>query len=229
VISTAVSLAGNLGGLAVLGLATLALTAIQVRIDPSPYRKYFGDATAIGVIAAATILGFVSLWYLASRDWFESGAASTTGEWTALVAASALLFGAVAVAADVALRFPRDTNVGSPDAFFFYPSMAFAVEVGLHVVPLALAAAVFGRVGPDDGDRFWVLLLAVASFEAILQARASARRALAVFSGVHVLAFGLVQLYTFQRFGFVPMYTLRFAYYAVWHIVWGTARLRLIF
>jgi hypothetical protein len=40
-----------------------------------------------------------------------------------------------------------------------------------------------------------------------------------------LLAFGLVQLYVFRRFGFASMYSLRLAYYSLWHIAWGTTRL----
>ena len=50
-----------------------------------------------------------------------------------------------------------------------------------------------------------------------------------MFSGLQLLAFGLVQLYVFRRFGFIPMFVFRLAYYARWHVGWGALRLRLLF
>ncbi len=50
-----------------------------------------------------------------------------------------------------------------------------------------------------------------------------------MFSGLQLLAFGLVQLYVFRRFGFVSMYAFRLAYYSLWHIAWGAIRLKWAF
>jgi hypothetical protein len=49
------------------------------------------------------------------------------------------------------------------------------------------------------------------------------------FVGAHVWLINIAQLLVFRRYGFVPMYSLRLAYYLIWHIIWGHARLRLMF
>jgi len=213
----------------VIALGAIGLTAIQVRIDRTPYEAYFGRVNPVGPMAGASVLGFIGLNYLISRSWFDSAPPVAIERWLPAVAGFTLLFGAVAIAADLVLRFSHDTNVAWPDAFLFYPSVAFFVEASLHVAPLALAVAMLGRPREGGSAPFWALIIAVASVEAIFQAATSDTPVLALFSGVHVLVFGVVQLAVFQRFGFVPMYTLRLAYYALWHIAWGHARLHFLF
>jgi hypothetical protein len=39
----------------------------------------------------------------------------------------------------------------------------------------------------------------------------------------------LCQLLIFRRYDFISMYTFRIAYYMLWHVLWGYARLRLLF
>lgn len=229
VISRAATDISQFAGLVAIALLAVVLAAIQLQIDPLPYRKYFGPVNPLMLMVGGFLLGIASLGYLTARDWFEPVDTTGHGSWLGFVGGFALLFAAVAVTADVVLRFPSDTNVPWPDAFLFYPTVAFFVEVFLHAAPLALAVAVLGPVRADDGAPFWLLLLAVASVEAIFQVSASAAPKLAIFSGLHVLVFGVTQLYVFQRFGFLPMYALRLAYYALWHIAWGAARLHLLF
>ncbi len=73
------------------------------------------------------------------------------------------------------------------------------------------------------------MAIGVVSIEAIFQVVIAASPALKVFTGLHLLVFGAVQLSIFRRFGFVPMYTTRLVYYALWHVAWGWARLHLLF
>jgi hypothetical protein len=51
---------------------------------------------------------------------------------------------------------------------------------------------------------------------------------LAAFTAVHILLFGLAELYIFLRFDFISMYAFRIVYYAYWHVAWGHARLLML-
>jgi hypothetical protein len=99
------------------------------------------------------------------------------------------------------------------------------VEVCLHAVPVALLIALFAGSGIPSDRTFWLMAIPVAMLEAGFQSATATTAAPAVFSGLQLLAFGLVQLYVFRRFGFASMYSLRLAYYSLWHIAWGTTRL----
>jgi hypothetical protein len=52
---------------------------------------------------------------------------------------------------------------------------------------------------------------------------------LAIYVGLHVFAFNLVQMYVWRRYDFVTMSTMRLVYYLQWHIVWGSVRLQWLF
>ena len=93
----------------------------------------------------------------------------------------------------------------------------------------SLLIAVFARSGIRSDRAFWLMALAIATLEAAFQTVTATTAETAAFSGLQLLAFGLVQLYVFRRFGFIQMYLFRIAYYAVWHIGWGALRLRLLF
>ena len=217
---------------AVLGataLVAVALTVVQTHLDRSVFGRYLGTTNPVVVMIVVSALAFVSLAYLRSHGSFEivSGEGVLAGlRFTAVVAP---LFAVAAIGADLLLRYPRGMNVPAPDAFFFYPAIGFLVEVCLHAVPLALLVALFARSGIPSDRTFWLLAIPVAMLEAGFQTATATTAATAVFSGLQLLAFGLVQLYVFRRFGFVSMYVFRLAYYSLWHMAWGALRLRWLF
>jgi hypothetical protein len=53
--------------------------------------------------------------------------------------------------------------------------------------------------------------------------------ALPAFVAPHVFLFGLVQLCLLRRYGYLPMLWFRLGYYLLWHLLWGAARLELLF
>ena len=44
-----------------------------------------------------------------------------------------------------------------------------------------------------------------------------------------VVDIGLVQLTLLRRYGYLPMLWFRVCYYLLWHVLWGEARLQLLF
>jgi len=217
---------------AILGataLVVVAMSAVQIHLDRSVFTRYLGATNPVAVMIVVSALAFVSLAYLRSRGSIEivSGDGVLAGlQFTARVAP---LFALAAIGADLLLRYPRGMNVSAPDALFFYPAIGFLVEVCLHAVPLAVLVALFARSGIQYERTFWLLAVPVALLEAAFQTATAATAATAVFSGVQLFAFGLVQLYVFRRFGFMSMYLFRLAYYSLWHIAWGAIRLRWLF
>lgn len=213
----------------VTALVAVALSVVQTHIDRSVFARYVGATNPVVVMIVVSTLAFVSLAYLRSHGSFEivSGEGFLAGlRFTAVVTP---LFAVAAIGADLLLRYPRGMNVPAPDAFFFYPAIGFLVEVCLHAVPLALLVALFARSGIPSDRTFWLLAIPVALLEAGFQAATATTAATAIFSGLQLLAFGLVQLYVFRRFGFVSMYAFRLAYYSLWHMAWGAIRLRWLF
>ncbi|MCP3854796.1 MAG: hypothetical protein GY698_08695 [Actinomycetia bacterium] len=133
-----------------------------------------------------------------------------------------VIIAAVAIGADLVLHHAEDTNVAMPDALSFYPAMAVFVEIALHLVPAVL--------GPPTGldATLWRIAIPVALIEAIVQAVYATSITTSVFSAVHLMVFGLVQVWIFWRFGFTWMLGFRLAYYCLWHLAWGVVRLELL-
>lgn len=111
----------------------------------------------------------------------------------------AVAFGLVAILVDVTVVFPADMNVRFPESLVFYPVVGFVVAL---IEPTF--QAVLGFSGPYPAwTQVWVW--------------------------VHVFLINLAQLIMFRRVEFVAMILFRLAYYGVWHIAWGHARLHLLF
>ncbi len=206
----------------------VALTAWQVHVDRSVFERFFASMDPIGVMVGVALVGVVALAYLQGSSGF---AMSGPGGWRAacsMVARSVPVLAAVAIGADVALRYAEDTNVALPDALRFYPAIAVFVEIAFHAIPIAGLVAIFGM--PNGfAALLWRIAVPVASIEAVLQALFAPSVSTSVFSAVHLVVFGVVEIWVFWRFGFVWMLGFRLFYYALWHIAWGVARLKLLF
>jgi uncharacterized membrane protein len=215
-----------LGTIGAVGAIAAGLTLAVVRSSPDAFDRYLGGLPPVAGVLGVSALAFPVLRHLDSRGWALTDWSRTA--WT-FVAAGAILFGLVAIIADVALRFPEDLNLPTPEALAFYPVIAWAVEIVLHALPVALLISLLGSPESVSEGRFWVIAISVALIEAVLQAVFATSAATAAFSAIHLLAIGVFQVYLFRRFGFVPMVGWRLAYYSIWHVVWGAARLPLLF
>ena len=119
-------------------------------------------------------------------------------------------------------------NVAMPDALRFYPVIAVFVELSLHTAPIAILVAILGAPTRVDAT-FWRIAIPVALIEALLQAVYATSIGTSVFSAIHLMVFGVAQVWMFWRFGFIWMLGFRLAYYSLWHVAWGVARLELLF
>lgn len=216
--------------------AGLVVTGIAVGLvwwtdlgQGADFATFFGSlppALAVAILGSA---GSAAAAFLAARHdvalWPDTG----TLRRPALVAALVAVFGAAAIATDMALGYPRDINVPLPWSLVFYPVMAAVAETAFHLVPLALILAVLPRGGQPGPGTFAL----VASIEPAFQVRsalaAAEFSALDVFTALNVLAINALLLTVLWRHGVVAAYLVRLWYYAIWHILWGQARLEILF
>ncbi len=211
-----------------ISFGAFAFTAWQMHVDRSVFERVLGPLNPLGVIVGAVVVGFVSMAYLKGASDFAvlgPGESEDAISWTAL---GVPLFAVAAMGADIALRYPEDTNVAMPHALRFYPAVAVLVEIALHAVPIALLVAILGS--PTGlNTTFWRLAIPVALVEAGLQAAYATSPSTAMFSVIHVTAFGVAQVWMFWKYGFVWMLGFRLGYYCLWHVAWGVIRLNLLF
>lgn len=214
-----------------VGLATLFLS-VQRSGDFAPY---FGNLPAPVVILIVFTLAAVCAVYLHRAGRLpqlpNAPHLGYLAGWLALV----LVFFALAVGADMGMRYPKAINVPWPWAWLFYPTMALVAETIFHLVPIALLLwllSLTGKTSIGAGAFFW-LIAPIALLEPAFHLRAAfsvgGLSALEVFTGFNVLAINLCQLRLFTRHGLLAMIGFRLAYYLLWHIIWGAWRLEILF
>jgi len=188
----------------------------------------------VAATALVALVGVVALHRLRTRGWLETRAEEAGRGGLPVAGALATLLTVPVIIVDVLGGFPRDINVALPEALLFYPSIAFVAEIVFHVVPLA---ALLGALAPAlDGlgreRTLWTCILLASAAEPIFQvlmARGDSPGWAVTYLGLHLSAFGLVALYLFKKYDFMTMYAFRATYYVTWHILWGFARLQLLF
>lgn len=212
----------------VISLVAVASTAWQAQVDRSVFEPFFGPLNPIGVMAGVALVGGVAMAFLEQNSDFAVLGPGKSRDAVSSIAWMVPLLAVAAIGADLVLRYAEDTNVAMPDALRFYPAIAVFVEIALHVVPIAVLGAILGMPAGFDAG-FWRIAIPVALIEAVLQAVYAESTGTSVFSAVHLMVFGVAQVWMFWRFGFVWMLAFRLAYYSLWHIAWGVARLELLF
>jgi len=222
--------------IAVVALSVLALAiAMLLAGRPDmPFEIYFGPlppvvATLIVVAAAA-----VAQWVLQTGGVFLVVRREALRRGLALAGIAGALFAVPTIVADMAFRFPEDINAPLPGALLFYPLMGYVAETVFHLLPLAALVLLVrivlrylshGAVSAIVG----VVALVEPAVQASGAFHASTPVALDVFMLAHLTLFSWVLLTIYRRYGFLTAFAFRLAYYLVWHIVWGWARLSILF
>jgi len=197
------------------------------------FQAFFGKLHPFLAVFITILLGTVLSVFFLSRGWFLVHKA---GEYKGILVAAGLaaLPGVVIILIDLKAVFPADTNRPFPDALFFYPIFGFVVEVVFHMLPLALLLFILTSIFNVNFEKvIWSCTLVVAILEPIFQTVLGFSKpyptwvTVSVF--VNILLINLFQLSIFKRYDFVSMYSFRLVYYAIWHIIWGYLRLRLLF
>ena len=208
--------------------ATLAATALRVSGDTS-FERFLGPLPPALTVAAAGAAGLGALRVLERHGYWRRAAGSRTLRGLVVASLATVPFAATAIAVDVAAGFPEGTNVPWPAAWLLYPSIALAAEAVFHLLPLAGLAAITGWRwrGRALDRRAWTAIVPVAAVEPVAQVALGS--ALPGFVVPHVFVFGVVQLALLRRYGYLPMLWFRLCYYLLWHLLWGAARLELLF
>lgn len=220
-----------MGAIVAAGLLTLD--------DPTVFQRYFGNVNPVAATAAVVLFGVAALTILDSRGRF---AIHRTGEVRSSLGSSALIASLLVipvVVVDVLGGFPEALNVAAPQSLLFYPLMALIAEMVFHAVPLlvllGVGASVLlrGSAGPTTRVRvLWCCIVIAAAIEPVAQVvwgSASSPRWANTYVGVHIFVFNLIALSIFKRRDFLSTYAFRVIYYLEWHVLWGFARLHLLF
>ncbi len=217
-------------GLAVACFAVVAASVVLVVRGSNAYELVLGIARPIVPLVAIVGFGFLGWLVLSKRSWIPSQADGAVGYRPAVLIGLTLPVPVIIV--DWLGGFGRGINAPFPDSLLFYPSIAVIAEFVFHVAPLAIAATLaflFRRVGRALEI---VGLGAAVVIEPVLQvvwgSEVSPAWAVA-YVGVQLLAFNVVGVYLFRNFGILRVLVYRLSYYLVWHILWGSIRLHLLF
>lgn len=217
-----------------IALGVLICTTILTIRNRSLYEPFFGRLNPLFVISLVILLGFVLLTMLLARGWFTIFQQENL-QGLLVACGTAVLFAIVIVLFDSNVPFPQTINRPYPDALFFYPSIAFVVEIIFHVLPLTLLLFALTTLFKNTSFEviIWPCILLVALIEPLFQTVTGSSGShpgwATAFVAVHIFLINLVQLALFKRYDFVSMYTFRLVYYLLWHIVWGVVRLRVLF
>ncbi|UCH24562.1 MAG: hypothetical protein JSV66_11455 [Trueperaceae bacterium] len=216
---------------AYLGLGAVILALVSLA-DQTPFRRFLGSLDPRLVVVAVLLVNAAALGYLLTTGAFSIYRRTGYRGWL-LFAALAGGFGAVVIAADAIIIFPRETNVFFPQSLLFYPVMAMLVEAAWHGVPMSLLVLLLSRFrGVNIRRSSWFLVPLVALTDPVFQVIdmvAVTPWGATLFVGVHVYLINLVEMILFRGHSFIAAFAFRLFYYLIWHVIWGYVRLTVLF
>jgi len=217
-----------------VSLCILGFTLILNIFPTASFRLFFGDISPLLVIPIVILLGFGSLFLLHSKGWFTIYNRENLKELPRLsIFAVLLLSGAIFI--DFTFPFPVDINLPFPKSILFYPIMGYVVDILFHVVPLTLLLIPLVALTKNVSREriIFACILIVSLIEPIYQYMFDSSIGqplwIDLFDGFRLFSFSFIQLYIFKRYDFVSMYSFRIVYYMLWHILWGSIRLLILF
>jgi hypothetical protein len=214
--------------IAVSGVATLGAAALEA-MGFHGLQRFLGPLPPVVTVATAGAAGLGALMFLEGRGFWRCGTNSETVRGIVVATAAAIPLAAVAVGVDVARGFPKDTNLEWPEAWAAYLAIAVMAETAFHLLPLTglvwLTRSHFTDTRLDG--RVWTLVLTTAAVEPVAQVALGSAQP--YFVVPHVFIIGVLQLLLLRRYGYLSMLSFRVSYYLIWHVLWGRARLALLF
>lgn len=199
----------------------------------SSFQRYFGKTNSLAVIILAGILGIILLTFLLMKTQFIiCKKENLRGLFFSICLA--ILFAMAIILVDLKVVFPNDLNILFPQSLLFYPVIGYIVEILFHLLPLSLLVFFFGTFFKRMSYQIiiGVSILIVSLLEPIYQIIFYVGQYplwTVVYIGLHIFLINLAQLLIFKRYDFISMYSFRFVYYILWHILWGYMRLKLLF
>jgi hypothetical protein len=221
--------------IAVFSACAVAAAAMLAGDPAVPFASFFGPIPP--VMAALIVVAVAAAAHIVLRALgaFYLFRVETPRRGLVLAALAAPVLAVPTIIADLTWNFPPGINVAPPQAFLFYPLMGYVAETAFHLVPLSLVllAARLVTGARPSGRIVWAAIAVAAVVEPVFQASGifgtGSVAALEIFMLAHLMAFSVVLLALYRRYGFVTAFAFRLVYYLVWHILWGTARLQILF
>lgn len=215
-----------------LSLIVFILAGITYFSRSTAYQRYFGRINPLIVLLLLFILGLIMLSYLISTSHFAIFHRNNI-KGIILAVTLAVPFAIVMILVD-RMAILSVENAPFPESLWFYPAIGYVVEIIFHVLPFTLLYIVLSGLQKSDNDTsiLWVCILVVSLIEPIFQVwffvgQYSILTVVAI--GLHLFIFNFVQFFLFKRYDFISMYSFRFSYYMLWHVLWGHVRLSVLF
>jgi hypothetical protein len=217
-----------------VSLCIFGFTVILSIFPTASFRLYFGGIPSLLAVPMLILLGFGCVKLIVSRGWFRIYDRENLRNLPKL-SIVAILFLSGAIFLDVTFPYPVDINLPFPKSILFYPIMGYVVEILFHLVPLTLLLGVLVKVlkKADREKIIFACILIVSLIEPIYQYMMVPTIGhpiwVEAFDGGRLFLFSLVQLNILKRYDFISMYSFRLVYYMLWHILWGSLRLLILF
>jgi hypothetical protein len=219
--------------LAGLSIGVLLLTAVAYALDQQLFDRLLGKINPLLAIAVIVPVGGAILTYFLARGWFAILTPLTLDRflWPALLAT---LLAVLMMLVDSRATMSEEINAPFPLSILYYPVVAYAAQIVFHIVPLflLLGGSRLLLANASLETIIWPCIIIVSLIEPLFQTLplfGSYPVWAAAYIFVNVWVINITQLWLFNRFDFVTMYSFRLVYYLFWHIIWGHARLSLLF
>lgn len=214
----------NLVDFSRLSLILFLFTVILTVWDSSVFEKYLGELNPIQGLLIVVFFGVLSLRYLE-----KSGRRVMVNpfglEGLRVSTLFALYFGVIIIFIDFSGIFSDSINVSYPKCLIFYPVMAYIVEIVFHLLPISLLS----MINLEDTRLYYLIAFFEPVFQLAIGGVDGSILWASLLISLHIFLINIAQLYVFKKYGFFPMYWLRFVYYFIWHEVWGVLRLNVLF
>src|SRR5690554_2382891 len=196
---------------------------------PTVFQRFFGELSPVLLIMGSILITSVFL----HKIKFDVWAKKSTGIKQSISLAG--IFGVTIITFDCFIHFPIDINTPLPYSLLFYPVMGYFVQGVFQLLPLGILLIGLSPVKRNTENNNYILLILMVSFiEAIYQAVSLCDRDqysihIIILVGFHVYLFVVVQLLLLKKYGYLAMFSFRMTYYVIWHIIWGSIRIFILF
>jgi len=216
-----------------LSLGVVALAAIAYLSDPLLFQRFLGKINPLIAIVVIALLGGTLLSVLLSRGWFAIYKTEDPKRFLWLSGLAALM-AAIMILVDLKVILSEDLNILFPQSLLVYPVIAYAVEILFHALPLSILLLLLTSLSKSVtfSSIIWPCIFIVSLLEPVLQLALFVGPCpswTVAYIGLHIFVINGIQLVLFKRYDFISMYAFRLVYYAIWHILWGYVRIRLLF
>lgn len=209
----------------------LIMAFLSQLIAPEVFARFLRGFSPLLALIIFGVLGYIILEY-ASKKLKTNFLMPVYGRGLLIAASFATIFGIIIIIIDTQSPFPADINISFPASIFFYPAIGFIAEIVFHLLPIAILCIISGMFDRLVGlkIRLPMILGITAIIEPIYQMRfLEVSDGLVALISIHILLLNVAQLWLLKNYGFFTMYVLRTFYYLIWHIIWGTLRLDILY